>query len=300
MITLASDFIMKFSKPLEHFMSQGVLSLTEALKGPLRALLVLYIVLFGLLILLGYIQSPIHAFVLNIVKLVLILSLVTHVEDYNRYVIQWFFQDIPTFITQALGQVSSPNISNGDAFNVITENLIQFSLDLYKKGSWTEWQTFFASILVLFGLVPIGLLLGIVLLAKVGLTLVLVLGPVFISLVLFRQTQGFTFAWINTLVNFIVLQVLSVVFCSLLISILKDFISSYKDIPDGNEIKTAMSLVMVYVVSFMLTCFLPRIASQLSASGFQMGSELIQSGMEQFLRIRRSNERFFVNRMSRK
>ena len=79
MASYAAEFVSKFSEPLEKFMTQGVSQLAEAVKGPLYTGATLYIVTFGILILLGYIRAPISDFVANVFKIAVVVLLATKV-----------------------------------------------------------------------------------------------------------------------------------------------------------------------------------------------------------------------------
>lgn len=284
MASFAADFVTKFSEPLENFMTQGVSQLAAAVKGPLYAGATLYIVVFGILILLGYIRAPIQDFVVNVFKITLIVLLATKVGEYNFYVKDLFFKHIPDGISNAIGQIpgsntSASSVANGNAFDNVADQLILFATTLYEQWTWDDWYPLVAAFLVLLGLIPIAALLAVVLLAKVGLTLILVLGPIFIALYLFRPTQSFTSSWMSALVNFVALQVLSMLFITLLMSILTGFVKEAQALSGGAQIAAAFSIILIFVLALILAIYLPAISSQLAGGGFQIGAGLINSGI---------------------
>ena len=284
MASFAADCVTKFSQPLESFMTQGVSQLAAAVKGPLYAGATLYIVIFGILILLGYIRAPIQDFVVNVFKITLVILLATKVGEYNFYVKELFFKHIPDGISSAIGQIpgsstSAASVSSGDAFDTVANQLIVFATTLYEQWTWDDWYPLVAAFLVLLGLIPIAALLAVVLLAKVGLTLILVLGPIFIALYLFRPTQSFTSAWVSALVNFVALQVLSMLFITLLMSILTGFVKDSQALSGGAQIAAAFSIIVIFVLALILAIYLPAISSQLAGGGFQVGAGIINAGV---------------------
>lgn len=284
MPSYAADFVTKFSEPLEKFMTAGITSLASAVQGPLYAGAFLYIVIFGILILLGYIKAPIQDFVINVFKITLIYLLVTKTSEYNFYIKDLFFNYLPNGISSAIGQVpgsatSASNVTNGNAFDTVFNQLIDFSALVYKQWTWDNWYPLVASCIVLLGLIPISALLGIVLLSKVGLSLILVLGPVFIALYLFRPTQSFTTAWVSALVNFVTLQILAITFVTLLMSIMTDFVKNTNGLTGGAQLGAAFSIILIFVLALVLALHLPAISSQLAGGGFQIGAGLISAGV---------------------
>jgi len=279
----ASQFVEKFTEPLEKFITDGVSGLASALQAPLYAGATLYIAIFGIMIVLGYIRVPIQDFLINVIKIVIIVLLVSKVDKYNEYVTKLFFEYIPdgitVAITQAGGKFSANDITNGSAFNTVVDNIIQFAYLLYKKWTWDDWYPLIAAIFVIFGLIPTAALLAVSLLAKLGLALLLALGPVFIALYMFRTTQSFTSAWISGLANFVILQILAFAFVTLLMNIMNGFIEQSKQLEGGAQVASALSLVLTFALSLILVIQLPAIASQLAGSGFQIGAGIINSGV---------------------
>ncbi|PSH70133.1 hypothetical protein CU102_03270 [Phyllobacterium brassicacearum] len=281
----ASDFVEKFTDPLDRFMTDGVTSLAAAVKGPLYAGATLYIVIFGIFILLGYVRAPISDFIGNVLKITIVVTLATKVGDYNYYVKDLFFTHLPEGISNAIGKVASgdtsaTSVSNGKAFDDVTDQLIAFSTAVYSQWDWDNWYPLLAAAIVLLGLIPIAALLAVVLLAKVGLTLILVLGPVFIPLFLFRPTQSFTSAWISALVNFVALQVLSITFITLMLNITTGFIDDAQTLEGGAQAAAALSIFLIFVLALILAVYLPTISAHLAGGGFQIGSSLINSSSD--------------------
>lgn len=138
---IAADIVTDFVDPIDKFMTSGVTGLAGALKGPLTAGATLYIAIFGILILLGYVRAPVQDFVVNTLKIVFIVALVTQVDNYNFFVKDLFFTQLPEGLSAALGKVpnintSASEISNGSAFDTVINQVISIADNIRKNGSW--------------------------------------------------------------------------------------------------------------------------------------------------------------------
>jgi len=219
---IAADIVADFVDPIDEFVTNGVTNLANDLEKPLLAGATLYIVIFGIMIILGYIRAPVQDFVINVLKICIIITLVTQVEHYNTYVKDIFFTHLPEGINATLGKVpgtkiEAENISNGTAFDVAIEQLSSIEDSIRKHGSWHDWYPILISII--FGIAAIIvmlILLALVIYAKVALSLVLVVGPIFIAMLLFRVTQSFFSSWLAVVANFIVLQIMVMIMMTLL------------------------------------------------------------------------------------
>lgn len=281
---VAAEFVNQFVEPLDSFLANGVSELATAISGPLIVGATLYIVIFGILIVLGYVRAPISDFIINVFKVTVLIGLCTNADVYTIYVKNFFFTALPDGISAVIGHVPgsttpSSDVSSGAIFDGVINQVIKLSAELYAQWTWDNWYPLLVAFLLLIGLVPIGALLAIVLLAKVGLTLLLVLGPIFIALYMFNATSSFTSSWISGLATFVSLQVLSVVFIALLMSILNKFLTDANNLDGVDQVAATIRLVGLFVISMVLALLLPQIAAQLAGSGIRAGSGMIHQGV---------------------
>ena len=80
---------------LDVFLNERASSVMAQVSGPLRAALVLYVLLYGFAILRGSIQEPFMDFVVRSIKLAFVYMLATTVA-YSTYVTQPLFHVRPT------------------------------------------------------------------------------------------------------------------------------------------------------------------------------------------------------------
>ena len=96
---------------LDVFLNDRAGSVMAQVSGPLRAALVLYVLLYGFAILRGAIQEPFMDFVVRSIKLAFIYMLATTVA-YSTYVTQPLFHVLPDTLTQAISGSGVPDVGS--------------------------------------------------------------------------------------------------------------------------------------------------------------------------------------------
>ncbi|NNU63378.1 type IV secretion system protein [Ochrobactrum soli] len=288
---LAADIVTDFIDPIDKFITSGVSNLAGELKGPLIAGAALYLVVFGILILLGYVRAPLQDFVVNALKIAFIVALVTQVGNYNYYVKDLFFTQLPEGINSALGKVpgtsfNAAEISNGAAFDRVVDQILSIGKTMAQEGSWRNIYPIFVSIFyTVVAMLVIMVLLAIVLFAKVALALVLVVGPIFICLLLFRVTQPFFSSWLAAAANFVLLQVLVMATITLLVSIINNYLTSASGQNPGAQIIMAWRMLGLFALSLYLALQLPDIAARISGGGLALGGGIISGAARALTKI---------------
>lgn len=284
-MAIASDVVSSFVEPLETFINQGVSNLAGALQGPLTVGATLYIVIFGIMILLGYVRAPISDFVINVIKISAIVALVTQVDNYNYYVTDFFFTQLPEGLSSALGAVpgsdtSAEAISNGSAFDAVIDQAIAVSNEISEQGNWRNWYPMIVSVVFsVAALIVTMILLAIFLFAKVATALILVLGPIFIALLLFRVTQPFFSSWLAAVANFVLLQVLTVALITLLVTLITDYLDQTAGQSLGMQVVMAWRVIGLFALSLYLGLNLPDIAARISGGGLALGGGLASAAL---------------------
>jgi len=282
---IASDIVTDFIDPIDKFITSGVTNLANDLEKPLLAGATLYIVIFGIMIVLGYVRTPVQDFVINVLKICIIITLVTQVEHYNTYVKDIFFTHLPEGINSSLGQVpgikvKAENISNGSAFDAAIDQFYSIGSNIRKSGSWRNLYPIFMSILLGFcAMVVVMILLALVIYAKVALSLVLVVGPIFIVMLLFRVTQSFFSSWLAVAANFVVLQVMVMAMITLMVSIINNQLTSAMDQNVGVQLAVSIRMLGLLALSLYIALQIPEIAARISGGGLALGGGLVSSGV---------------------
>ncbi|NSZ10057.1 MULTISPECIES: type IV secretion system protein [Agrobacterium] len=290
-MAIATEIVSSFVEPLEQFIDQGAGNLASALEGPLTTGAVLYIVIFGIMILLGYVRSPISDFVINVIKISILVALVTQVSNYNQYVTDLFFTQIPDGLSTAIGSVSPgavnpEQIKSGAGFDAIIDRAIIMGEEIASEGSWNDIYPYIVSaVFTVVALLVAMILLAIYLFAKVASALVLVLGPLFIAMLLFRSTQTLFSSWLAAVLNFVLLQILTVALLTLLISLINSNIQSASGQNPGMQMVYAWRMAGLFALSLYLGLQLPEIAARMSGGGLALGGGLSRAAIDGLKKI---------------
>jgi type IV secretion system protein VirB6 len=202
---------------LDVFLNERASSVMAQVSGPLRAALVLYVLLYGFAILRGAIQEPFMDFVVRSLKLAFIYMLATTVA-YSTYVTQPLFHVLPDNLTQAISGSGVPDV--GSAFDQFFNRAAYLAEKITKEASPIDFGPWILGAAVyIIGALAAAIGFGVVLIAKVALALLVALGPIFVACALFDATRRFFFGWLSQAVNYLVLFALIITVFQLILSL---------------------------------------------------------------------------------
>lgn len=210
----AYDFI---DGKLDIFLGERAAAMLAEVSGPLRAALVLYVLLYGFAILRGAIAEPVMDFAVRSLKLAFVYMLAT-TSAYSTFVTQPLFHALPDTLARAVGGAAVTDVGTAfDQFFFRASYLaekISADASAIDIGPWI-----LAAAVYLIGALAAALGFGVVLIAKVALALLVALGPIFIACALFDATRRFFFGWLAQAVNYLVLFALILVIFQLVLSL---------------------------------------------------------------------------------
>jgi type IV secretion system protein VirB6 len=202
---------------LDTFLNERATSVIAAVSGPLRAALVLYVLLYGFAILRGSISEPIMDFAVRSLKLAFVYLLATTVA-YSTYVTQPLFHSLPDLLAQAISGAGVPDI--GTAFDQFFARAAFLADKIAKTASPVDFAPWILAALVwVVGALAAALGFGVVLIAKVALALLVALGPMFIACALFEGSRRFFFGWLSQAMNYVILFALIITVFQLVLSL---------------------------------------------------------------------------------
>ena len=228
---------------LTSFVGQQQASVTAMVSGPLRAALVLYIVLYGFAVLRGAITEPVMDFAIRSMKLIFIYALAT-TPAYSAYVTTPLFQVLPNDLAQAVGGPSAASV--GEAFDELANKAGQLATRAADKGKILDpapWVV--AAVVLVVGTLTSALGFGVVMVAKIGLALLVAIGPIFIACALFDASRRFFFGWLSQGVNYLTLFALVLTLVQLVLDLVRSQWSSIDalDPVGGGLIFTALCIL---------------------------------------------------------
>lgn len=204
---------------LDVFLGERASAMTAQVAGPLRAALVLYVLLYGFAILRGAIGEPLIDFAVRSVKLSLIYVLATS-SAYSSFITEPLFHALPAALAQGVGG-DAPDV--GAAFDQFLARAAFLAERIAAEASLTDVGLWIVSAVVfLAGALTAAVGFGVASVAKVALALLIALGPAFIGCALFEATRRFFFGWLAQAVNYLVLFALMLAILQLVLSLVFD------------------------------------------------------------------------------
>ncbi|WP_312162713.1 type IV secretion system protein [Phenylobacterium sp.] len=238
------------------FLNERASAVIAVVSGPMRAALVLYVLLYGFAILRGAIAEPIMDFAVRSIKLAIIYLLAT-TTAYSSWVTDPLFHVLPNVLTQAISGAGTPDV--GSAFDDFYNRAAYLADKIADRASLINFGPWILSTVVyLLGGFAAVLGFCVVLLAKVALALLVALGPIFIASALFEATRRYFFGWLSQGVNYLVLFALIITLFQLILSLVGTFWGAI----DGSD-PTVGGLIFIAVCLLAAIFFLqlPSIAA---------------------------------------
>lgn len=202
---------------LEVVLNGRASDLMSQVSGPLRAALVLYVLLYGFAILRGAISEPVTDFAIRSVKLSLIYVLAT-TPAYTSYVTEPLFHTLPDSLARGISGGAAPDV--GAAFDAFFSHGAYLAEKIAERASITDpmpWLV--AAAVYVVGALAAAMGFGVVMIAKVALALLVALGPIFIACALFDASRRFFFGWLAQAVNYVVLFALIITIFQMILAL---------------------------------------------------------------------------------
>ena len=202
------------------FLGERASAMIGVVSGPLRAALVLYVLLYGFAILRGSISEPVMDFAVRSLKLAIVYMLAT-TAAYSSWVTDPLFHVLPNALTQAISGSGTPDV--GSAFDQFFNRAAYLADKIAKEATPIDFGPWIlAAVVYIIGALAAALGFGVVLIAKVALALLVALGPIFVACALFEATRRFFFGWLSQAVNYLVLFALIITIFQLILSLVGD------------------------------------------------------------------------------
>ncbi len=258
------------------FLDERAGAMMAEVSGPLRAALVLYVLLYGFAILRGAIAEPVMDFAVRSLKLAFIY-LVAVTPAYSSFVAEPLFHVLPDTVARAVGGGAVGDV--GGAFDQF------FNRALYLADKIGEGKTPFdigdwivAGLVYVAGALAAALGFGVVMIAKVALALLVALGPIFIACALFEATRRFFFGWLAQAVNYLVLFALILAVFQLVLSLVAQL---WSEIDAGDPVIGGLLFVALSLLGAIFFLQTPAIAAGIAGGA--------SAGLADFANAARSN-----------
>ena len=268
---------------LADYIGTNTARVGQALEPAIVTLGTVYVMVWGYLHLAGRIDEPFGTGLKRLLTLAVVLGGALHLWLYNSLIVDTFYR-APTQLAAALVGTPDP-VSTVDSIwdrgGAVAGYLWSghgFSsgvIGYYLAGAivWT-----------LIGLLCVYTMF-LIALSSIALAVLLALGPLFMTLLLFEGTRRFFEAWLAQLANYALITVLTVLTAALLLQVVASYAA--QTAARGSAIMTvdALNMVLIAVLVFLLMRQVMPIAAALAGgmalSSFASVSRLVSWGLHQ-------------------
>lgn len=254
---------------LATYVGENTRRLAESIEPAAVTLVTIYVMVWGYLSLTGRLQEHVWEGVKRILMIIVILGLGLRLWTYNTLIVDTTYNGPTRLAAQLVGSQSPVQ-----TISSIWEHGGKIAQDFSIRGGVLNGD--FGFYLAAFAVyVFVGAICAysmfLMALSRIGLSLVLVLGPIFIVLLLFESTKRFFEAWVAMLANYALITVLAVLVSALLLGFVESFAIRTSQV--GNELGTpdALYLILASVIACLVMRQVPSIASGL-ASGIALST----------------------------
>jgi len=251
------------------------------LQPAIVTLAVLYVMVWGYLQLMGGIEEPLVTGVKRILVLGLILGSALQLWLYNSVIVDTFFS--------APGELAAGVIGAPDSVTVVDQ--IIFAGDdagsalLQKGGILNGDFSFYVAGFAVYLIVGLTAIYTIFLLtlSRIALSILLVLGPLFIAMLFFETTKRFFESWIAQMANYAFITILTVLVATLMLTLLSTAAQQAVDAGGGitiaHAVKVCMAAGLTFLVMRQVMPMAAGLASGLALSTFGAVSAALAWGM---------------------
>jgi type IV secretion system protein VirB6 len=230
----------------------------------LTGLLTMYVVFFGISLMLGRSNISIRTMIPRMMTIGLVLTFVTSFVAYQSFFYNIFVLG-PDWISGALTD------SDGSATATFATKLdIVFLAVQQASNGITDINMFsppgmmwMGAMLLLLGTV------GLLVTARIGLALLLAVGPIFVVLALFNGTRGLFVGWLKGLVMLALAPVFAVVGGSIMLEMAVPILAALVAVPGEIDQQAAMAFFVVGFVHVLLMLMVLKVTSSMVA-GWQV------------------------------
>ncbi|MBC7489946.1 MAG: type IV secretion system protein [Glaciimonas sp.] len=247
-----------------------------SIKPVATTLLIIYVTFWGWSMMRGVISEPVYDGAFRMIRLSAIVGFALNIGLYNTNISK-FLWDSPNALAAVVSGTAAAPVD-------ISVNYLDTTLSNIFDAAFALWDMANATVVPSFGLILVALLVVIAgsiltsyaaflfILSKIGLAILLGVGPIFILLLIYEPTKKFFDAWLGQAINYVFTTMLTASVLSVFTSIISSYITSTNGslliLPD---IIKVMPIVILCIIAVLVLHQVPSIASAL-AGGVAMGS----------------------------
>ena len=240
------------------YINDSFANLWGAISVSFRNILVLWIILYGLAIWRGLVKTPVQEFAWTMLKFAVIYGLISTWGLFSGIVVL-FITNTP----DAMAAVITGGLVGDTASGAIGEVYIKAIAAADKAMSARGWflPYILGGLILLTSTLMMAYALFLIALSKVALAVLVGLGPLFILMLMFKQTQKVFEAWLQQIINYMLIVILTVAVLSFMQEIAENAVET---IPlDDTTLGDLVPPCMIFLITFLLLTQVMSIASAL-------------------------------------
>jgi type IV secretion system protein VirB6 len=258
-MSLPSEILRQVDQITLGYTAKAYQAVVSAHITELRLMMVAYIALFGIAVLQGALSMSLRDASRHILKALIVFQLATNWGTFTTFFYNVFTVG-PEKLTAALIGGKDPTQQLEDVF--VTG--VDAARNINRKAGTFDVAQIFLGVLILMGTVlMVGIALFLLILSKLGLAILLSIAPVFIALALWKSTQGLFQGWINYLVNYAMIPVVTYALLGLILALMKDPVNAIKLSGENLTMATVVPYLLMGAIAFLLFTQVLRIAASL-------------------------------------
>ena len=268
---------------IDNFTSDFIVSGIGGLIGAISPLIMMGVTLFlmfkGYLQIFGKTDDLARDTVILGIQVITITTLVLNVDNYTLYII-----DGVSSLSSGISSAISKNESGNDIYQTL-DGLLTQAVDIavycLSKVGWTEGYLWaFVAMVILASIAILTIISAIIIMGtKFLLTMLFVIGPLFIAFALFPITRKFFDSWVTKIVENVLVQIFGIIIITMAIEIINSFIGKNNPAVEGiNPVGVMAQIVVITGILTWVVKQIPNLSGSL-AGGFASGSLTFKEAM---------------------
>ncbi|WOP50650.1 type IV secretion system protein [Xanthomonas euvesicatoria] len=270
-LTVFSYIFSEFETVLNSYISQKSADIIQTISPVAWTMLAIYFVLWGISNLRGLIDEPITDGLMRLIKLSVIFGIALNVGRYQGNVVD-FFMKTPDALSNSLVFGNTTAESGENSTFKTLDNLLNKTIDVANKAynrmsvlspGQSVGLAISANLIMFFGLL-FTIVAGImIVIAKVSMSLMLAIGPLFILMAMYKATQTFFDKWLSYVITAMLTLVMVLAVCSLFFGMVDQALGQAANVIDTSPFEAVATIAVMGVACTILLFSAAGIASQL-------------------------------------
>jgi type IV secretion system protein VirB6 len=257
----------------------------SAIQGPLTAVVVLWIIVTGILVMRG--DVTVRTGITRIITISIVVGILMSTTLYDEYIVSFFTTGIPNYFASSFLGVTGTTPSASEFDTMWLQALTVFS-DVDKTlNFFNVLYSVQLGILQIILIIPIAIVFLIFEVARIMTDVVVCIGPFVLVGYLFTATKGVADRFIGKLISLTLLTLLIDIVLSIIVQGYTTYIAETLAVVTTNtdkavDIAVCDQMVVFFFIGSLVTCFLPGLAAFLgggiSVSPLAMAAAATQAG----------------------